>query len=262
MRALALLACLGLLAAGPAAACGPDADCAVAEGVYRIHLPPGGAPTGAILFAHGYRGSAANEMGNAAMMAMADALGVAFVALSSRGDDWTIPNAPGGPKPADRDEVAYARAVRDDVTARTGIPPARMLFAGFSAGGMLTWNVACEAGGDYAAFLAVAGTFWQGPPARCPADAAIWHVHGTSDATVPIGGRPIGPVRQGDVEAVLAFYRADRGLAPDAPMPLAGLDCRRWTGPAASLSYCLHSGDHEVRADWLRAVWRATFPDG
>ena len=147
MRALALLACLGLLAAGPAAACGPDADCAVAEGVYRIHLPPGGAPTGAILFAHGYRGSAANEMGNAAMMAMADALGVAFVALSSRGDDWTIPNAPGGPRPTDRDEVAYARAVRDDVTARTGVPSARMLFAGFSAGGMLTWNVACEAGG-------------------------------------------------------------------------------------------------------------------
>lgn len=267
---LCVLPLFAALLAAPAMACGPDTDCDVAlgtgtrssssTGTYRIHLPPV-APTGAILFAHGYRGSAAAEMRNGAIMDVADGLGVALVALDSGADDWAIPNAPSGDD-ARRDETAYVRAVQDDVAARLGVAPSRMILAGFSAGGMLTWNVACEAGGDFAAFLAISGTFWKEPPASCPTDAAIWHLHGTADTTVPIRGRRIGPTRQGDVEAVLAMYRADKGLSPAAPIPFAGLDCARWTGPAASLEYCLHPGGHDIRAEWLRAVWEATFPDG
>lgn len=260
MRAALIL--LVALAAGPALACGPDTDCPVAGGTYRVHLPPGGAASGAILFAHGYKGSAAQTMGNASLVAMADDLGVALVALASAGDDWTLPDAPNAGRGPERDEAAYVRAVRDDVAARLGVKPDRTLLAGFSAGGMLVWNVACAAGDDFGSFAAFSGTFWRGPPEGCPTDAAIWHVHGTSDTVVPIGGRRIGPTRQGDVEEVLAMYRADKALAPAEPIPVADLDCVRWTGTAASLAYCLHPGGHHFRADWLRAIWGATFAEG
>ncbi len=256
----AALAALALLAlpALPAQACGPQTDCAVLDGSYRVHLPPG-EPTGAILFAHGYRGSAAGTMRGGGLTAMADRLGVALVALDAGADDWSLPDAPSDDD-ARRDEAGYARAVRGDVAARFGVAPERMIVAGFSAGGMLVWNLACEAGGDFAAFVAVAGTFWRGPPEACPTRAAIWHLHGTSDAVVPIGGRPIGPTRQGDVEAVLSMVRATQGMVPAAPIPVGGLDCRRWIEKDASLHYCLHPGGHVLRADWLADIWRATFP--
>ena len=48
--------------AAPALACGPDTDCAVGDRTYRIALPEGhdgAAPVGALVWAHGYRGTAA-----------------------------------------------------------------------------------------------------------------------------------------------------------------------------------------------------------
>ena len=258
IHAILALPILAACLAAPALACGPDTDCDVAGGTYRIHLPPE-APTGAILFAHGYKGHAADAMANAALTVMADDLDVALVSLESTGDDWTIPERPerGHPAGTRRDCLRPRRPKRRRGPHRGGAVAddlRRVL-----RGGMLTWNVACEAGGGFAALVAFSGTFWEGPPAHCAADARMWHFHGTSDTVVPIGGRQIGPVRQGDVDSVLDFYRMDKGMAPTAPIPVADLDCRAWSGPDASLEYCLHPGGD---AEWLRIVWEATFPDG
>ena len=255
MRALFLL--LAMLAS-PALACGPDTDCEIENGLYRVHLPPE-APQGAILFAHGYRGTAAGTIRNGALTRLADDLGVALVALKSFDEDWTIPNAPSAGQRPERDEVAYVRRVKDDVAERFGIDPERMLMAGFSAGGMLTWNVACEAGDGFAAFVPMSGTFWKGPPDHCPTDARIYHFHGTADTVVPIEGRPIGPTVQGDMNAVLAMYRADKGLETRSAPAFQGLDCIRREGAAAMLQYCLHPGGHQFRADWIRGVWDEVF---
>ncbi len=192
---------------------------------------------------------------------LADDLGVALVALKSFDEDWTIPNAPSAGQRPERDEVAYVRLVKQDVADRFGIDPDRMLMVGFSAGGMLTWNVACEAGDAFAAFVPMSGTFWEGPPARCPTDARIHHFHGTSDQVVPVAGRPIGPTVQGDVNAILAMYRADRGLGEGRAVDFAGLDCTQWDG-TATLRYCLHPGGHRFSADWIRGVWGEVFPAG
>jgi len=144
------------------------------------------------------------------------------------------------------------------VIARFGINPDRTLFAGFSAGGMLTWTVACSAGDVFFAFVAMSGTFWQGPPSSCDTDAAITHYHGTSDAVVPIEGRAIGPTRQGNVMEVLAMYRADRGLRDGRAIEADGLDCMLWPGPAelgTFLEYCTHPGGHRFSVDYIARVW-------
>lgn len=255
MRILALL--LTLLGS-PALACGETTDCGIPNGTYRVHLPPG-APTGAILFAHGYRGTAAGTMQSAALLALADDLGVALVGLKSFDEDWTIPNAPSAGTRPERDEVDYALRVQRDVADRFGIDAERMLLVGFSAGGMLTWNVACAAGGAFAAFVPMSGTFWGGPPDTCPTEARIFHFHGTSDDVVPIAGRPIGPTVQGDMNDVLAMYRADKALGEGRAVDREGLDCTQWDG-GAMLRYCLHPGGHEFRTDWIAGVWNEVVP--
>lgn len=246
-----LIPCFALLAS-PALACGPDSDCAVPTGDYRVYLPDGA--TGAIVFAHGYKGSSAGTLRNANLRALADDLGVALVALNAAGDDWTIPNAPQEGRVPQRDEVTYVSSVKADVVARFDLDPDRMLMAGFSAGGMLTWNVICTGGDLFVAFVPMSGTFWDGPPDACDTDAIVTHYHGTSDGVVPIAGRPIGPTRQGDVTEVVAFYINDRQLAAAAPPPDRS-DCQRWSGDQAALEYCTHPGGHRFFIEDIRRVW-------
>lgn len=241
-----ILAALAL-SATPALACGPDSDCAVPSGSYRIDAPEGA--TGAILFAHGYRGSAEGTMRNARLRAMAAERGAAFVALQAADEDWDLTDSPSG---GDRDEVAYVLAVRDDVMARLGLRADAVVMSGFSAGGMLTWTVACAAPDAFAGFAPFSGTFWEGgEPERCAGPATIRHHHGTSDGVVPIAGRAIAETRQGDVERVMARYRAQFGMeAADAPA-IDGLECEAWAGGGARLGYCLHPGGHTFSRDWL-----------
>ncbi|SFI61034.1 alpha/beta hydrolase family esterase [Jannaschia pohangensis] len=264
LRTLGIAAAASLLAfASPATACGEDTDCAVEGGTYRIHLPEGGTPDGAIFFAHGYRGTAGGTMRNERLVGLADDLDVALVALQSAEEDWTLPNSPNAGRVPQRDEVAYVLRVKDDVVTRFGIDPDRMLFAGFSAGGMLTWTVACSAGDVFFAFVPLSGTFWKTPPDRCDTDAAITHYHGTSDTVVPIEGRAIGPTRQGDMNDVIAMYRADRGLSAPVRVEATGLECTRWPGPpelGTYLEYCTHPGGHRFSVDYIRRIWERDLP--
>ncbi|MFN3207859.1 MAG: alpha/beta hydrolase family esterase [Roseovarius sp.] len=257
---------LALCGAGlPALACGPDTDCALGDRSYRIHMPAGhdgATPLGALVFAHGYKGSAAGTMRNRSLRDMADRLGIALVAANADGDDWLLPNAPSGRVDSPDAALAYFDALRDDILARYPIDPDRIVMGGFSAGGMVTWTIACNRPGDYAGFIPVAGTFWAPAPESCDTPVAqIVHIHGTSDRIVPLAGRPIGPAHQGDVDTVLAMYRRTGGHEP-APAPSLGdgLDCQAWTAATgARLVECLHPGGHSFRTGWIAAAWNLIF---
>lgn len=231
----------------------------VADGTYRIRMPDG-PPQGAIVFAHGYRGSANGTMGSGGLERMAREKGLALIALNAKGIDWDIPNAPDGREP--RDEAAYILSVRDDAATRFDLDPARMVMAGFSAGGMITWQMACDRPDSFPAFIPLSGTFWDPVPAQCAdGSATIHHIHGTSDGVVPIGGRPIGATAQGDVMQALEMYRA-KGFDTSVPFTLADLECEAWSDGDAVLSYCLHPGGHRFSAAWLAVLWDQTFPGG
>lgn len=252
---VAVLMALGLPMA--ALACGAESDCAVAGGVYRISLPEGGgAPVGAIVFAHGYQGTAAGTMKNTALRQMAAGRGLALIALAAGGDDWDVPNVP-QESAHPRDEMAYLDAVVADAVARFGIARQNVVITGFSAGGMFVWNVICAKGSSYAGYIPYSGTFWKGPPATCPGAAQnIVHVHGARDTTVPLAGRAIGQTRQGDVDAVLTMYRADKGYGGAEAFAQADMDCRESrTDAGKRLDFCLFDGAHSFEVKRFAAAY-------
>lgn len=248
-------AVLALVAAQGAAACGPDSDCRVGDRTYRIAMPDGGeGPVGAILYAHGYRGSAAAVMRNRGLRRMAAREGLALIAIKSLAEDWVIPHAPGHAGTDGAEEFAYVGAVLDDAARRFAIDPRRVMGAGFSAGGMLMWNLACAMPARFAGFIAVAGTFWQGPPETCARPVtSLVHIHGRNDPTVPLTGRAIRETWQGDVGDSLAMYRRVGGFGPaQAPTP-PGLSCQSWRNAGGEiLDFCTHPGGHSLRTDYLR----------
>lgn len=251
--------------AGAAKACGVDSDCVIEVAdqgarTYRVYLPDDApSPAGAIFYAHGYRGSAAGAMRNGALLDMADRLGVALVALNADGtDDWVLPGAPKDPGYRGRRELDYVAAVVADVEDRFGIGREDRMLGGFSAGGMLTWNVICHASDLFPAYAPVAGVYWEPVPESCAEPVvSVIHVHGLSDEIVPIEGRPIGRARQADVRRAIALYATFGGFGAPEPAEWTGLSCaRQSTETGAVLELCLHGGGHSFRPRYLSNAWR------
>jgi len=145
-RLLGLLIATLLTGAVPPAAsrdlCPAEQGCKVAEGRYRLIVPPAyseGAALGAIIFFHGYQGSAEETASDPALLAAAARLGVALVAPDGQGRTWSYPGSPG----RYRDEFAFVAHVLDDVSARFPVDPKRIMASGFSQGGSMVWYLAC-----------------------------------------------------------------------------------------------------------------------
>jgi polyhydroxybutyrate depolymerase len=246
--------------------CGGDTACAL-EGVgeYRIVLPEGhqtGQPLGAIMFLHGWRGSAAGEMNNRALRGIAEKHGLAYIAPQGAGSTWSYPSSPS----QHRDEFAFFDALLTDLEARFGIRSDRILLSGFSMGGSMVWYLACTMPERFGGFAPIAGAFWEPQPQSCegPVDYML-HVHGTSDSVVPMAGRPIGDQwQQGDVYRSFSMLEKAGACAADKPArepgAVNGLTCNmdwRCNGSAnTTMRLCLHDGGHVVRSEWLDAAWQ------
>jgi polyhydroxybutyrate depolymerase len=233
-------------------------------GDYRVALPAvSSSTTGrlAVLFLHGAGGSAAQTLGNAGMVDAFRARG--WVVIAGEGSER--PGRPGRSwsfhpsRPAMRDEDAYARQVLDDAAARFGVDRDRVLLAGFSVGGSLTWYLACKDPTLAAAYAPVAGAFWRPHPemGSCAGPVRLLHTHGWRDETVPLEGRPLlgGEILQGDVFHGLEILRGNNGcdgLRADA-YDTDGVFWRRWwtrCTPGSALEFALHVGGHSVPPDW------------
>ncbi len=260
---LSLFGLAGLLALQPilahltlAHACGPDTDCLIGERTYRIRMPEKADDTdkvGAIIFNHGYRGSAAGTMRNKRLGKTVSNMGLAFVAAKSWREDWDIPNAP---TPGQDSEIAYFKALKRALVKDHNVDPNKIMVTGFSAGGMMVWNLACRLGEEFAAYAPMAGTFWAPVPQECATlPVNLIHVHGTSDTIVPLKGRPIGSTRQGDVYKALdlAARTGDHGAWQNAGK-LEGLSCQKRPGEHI-LQFCTHSGGHTFKSQWLAGIW-------
>lgn len=241
-------------------ACGPESDCMLGDRLYRIALPEGhdgASPVPAIVFAHGYRGSAQGVMRNRSLRRMVSGLGAALIAVKSKDDDWVIPNAPRHMNTDGEVEFAYFDAVLEDAEARFGIDRTRVMATGFSAGGMMVWNLACARSDQFAGFAPISGTFWLKPPARCTGPVAnVVHIHGDNDSTVPLKGRRIGPTKQGQVSDALQMYVDYGGFAAPVRSALGALRCEDRQNKAGDiLDFCLFEGGHSFRTEYVRFAW-------
>jgi polyhydroxybutyrate depolymerase len=251
---LILALCL-LILPQAALACGQDSDCVIGDRTYRLYLPETTKPMGALLFAHGYRGSAAGEMRNKGLRQIADDMGLALIALKSGGEDWNLAHRPRAPQQEDAQESDYVKAVLADAATRFDMDPSRVVMAGFSAGGMMTWTIACEMSQPFAGFVPMSGTFWTPVPKTCAAPPAnVVHIHGTTDKTVPLTGRKIGETSQGDVSKTLQMYASLGGFAnPHLTTGPAGMTCTKSTNSQSILlEFCTFAGGHEFNAARLR----------
>jgi polyhydroxybutyrate depolymerase len=267
LAAMRLLAMFFLvMTAAPAWACGIDSDCPLGERRYRIYIPErkGPEPIGAIVFAHGWRGSAAQILADKSLIALADELHVALVAPQSIGEDWQLPNRPRHRDNTGEVEFRYFQSLVADIVKRFNIDKTRLLATGFSAGGMLVWNLACREGRLFAGFAPIAGTFWAPVPQDCPSPPVhLIHFHGLNDATVPLTGRRIADSKQGEVPNALALFVRAGGFGPEKPMPENGLDCKRRVNPQGHiLEFCTHPGGHGYKADYVRRAWRELIAGG
>ena len=252
----------------PGDACVKDTGCAVASGSYRIVLPPQASrerPVGAIMYFHGYQGSAEETVTDPGLLAVARRLGVALIAPDGAEHSWSYPGSPA----QHRDEYAFVGQVLDDVAARFSIDPRRILASGFSQGGSMVWYLACRMPARFAAFAPIAGAFWEPLPERCDGPRPpLIHVHGTSDMTVPLAGRALrSGARQGDVFRSLAIIAPGGCTAAWAETARTASESERLTCRVASgcsgearLELCLHAGGHRADPAWVERAWWLAMP--
>ena len=135
------------------------------------------------------------------------------------------------------------------------LDPSKLVFTGFSAGGMMTWTIACGMAERFAGFIPMSGTFWAPVPPDCTAPPTnIVHIHGTQDGVVPLSGRAIGATRQGDVDQALAMYGRHGGFGESqASYTVSDMTCTpRGNGGGNILELCLFDGGHGFSTQRLR----------
>lgn len=261
LMAAASLAWTGSALARPVDICPAERGCEVEGGRYRLALPatpPANGKFDAIMFFHGWQGSAEETVSDPDLLALAERLGIALIAPDGAGKTWSFPGAPG----AHRDEFAFVAHVLEDVSRRFPIDPQRILASGFSQGSSMIWYLACRMPGRFKGFAAIAGAFWEPLPSSCAGPRPPFiHVHGTTDTTVPLAGRALrGGYRQGDVLRSLAILApdADRVAADQVHTAATSLSCRPLApGPETPLlELCLHGGGHLVDTAWIERAWR------
>ena len=132
-------------------------------------------------------------------------------------NSWQLFPTPGG----QRDDLAFAGALIDELVANWCADPARVYSTGMSNGGFFTARLVCEMADRIAAAVSVAGTYHPDSchPAR---DVPYIAIHGTDDAcrAVPrrrldadggrLGRRPACVLRAGDARGVRRVRRRHR----------------------------------------------------
>jgi polyhydroxybutyrate depolymerase len=258
---LATLTVILLTTGESALACGPDSDCRIGERIYRVRMPDGHdgvTRIGAIVFAHGYRGNARSAVQGKGFINLGQRLNVAIIATKSAGQDWALPGAPSSASKQGIDELAYYDNVISDTARRFPIDKNRMMATGFSAGGMMVWNLICDRSQLFAGFAPISGTFWDPVPVSCSTPATnVVHIHGTSDKTVPLLGRPIADTHQGQVPRAIEMYTRHGTFSAPKSSRVNGLACQNRSNAARHIfNFCTHPGGHSFSIKHVETAWK------
>lgn len=197
---------------------------------YEMHVPrtvDPDAPNPVVLAFHGGGGNPESMMRLSRLNRKADEEG--FIAVYPYGSgprkdrflSWNGGNCCAYAQRQDVDDVAFVRALLDDLSATVSVDSNRVYATGISNGGILTYRLAEALSPQIAAIAPVAAT--MGHKTAAPDEPVpILHFHGTSDELIPFEGgfgkRPRGGKGETDflsVSHTMQVWTEANGCAPD-----------------------------------------------
>jgi len=167
---------------------------------YDLHLPKGRAPSepaALVLVFHGGAGTADKAKRMSSMELKSDREG--FIAVfpngtgllpdATRALTWNAWWCCGAAIQNQVDDVAFVRALVEDIARDYRIDRKRIYAAGLSNGGMFAYRLGCEAGDLVAAIAPVAGAL-NSEECESGPKVSVIAFHGTADRHVPFEGGP------------------------------------------------------------------------
>ncbi len=214
--ALALL----LVAAG---ACAPDR---VVDGrPYSLKVPNSavdGEPLPLVLLLHGYSVNGAMQDFVFPFSGQVDEKRFLYALPNGTPDSdnkrfWNATDGCCQPEGQEVDDVAFLRAVIEDVKGQHAVDASRVFLVGHSNGGFMALRMACEASDLVAAVVSVAGAAWS-DFSRCGAGrpVSVLALHGTSDGTIHYEGGETDYGPYPSAPATAARFAARNGCGVDA----------------------------------------------
>jgi len=163
---------------------------------YYLHVPAkydGSKPGPLVVDFHGLGGSGTTEAGSNPYKSVIDPEGVVSAypdgVNGTNGTGWNI-----GPCCTTVDDVAFAKALVQDVQAMACIDPKRVYAVGYSLGGGMVHVLACKAADVFAAVSPAASDLVKETVDSCkPArPITVFTFRGTADSSVPYAGGSMG----------------------------------------------------------------------
>ncbi|HSF95776.1 MAG TPA: hypothetical protein VLA52_12185 [Thermohalobaculum sp.] len=271
-KALAVcLALAGPMLAAPAQAAvcdyiGFDKPCEVYGGSYRVLVPEGDGPFPVLMYLYGSGGHSISITDHPIFQETVVARGYALVVPEARDivyygylrdTGWALRSD----REPVRDEFAFLGRVVENVAQRFPIDRNRILIAGQSRGGFLTWEIACHKPDLGAAFAVHAAGYLGRLPERCARPVRLLHSHGLADTVVPLGSQPVfsgGNPLPALAETLDMMARSNgcRDSDPSEDRAFYEFARRSWAdcSPGGGLDLMLHTGGHIMPPIWFRAV--------
>jgi len=135
------------------------------------------------------------------------------------------------------DEVAFVRAVLDDLEANFQVDRARVYATGISNGGMMAYLSACALADRFAAIAVVAGELTTAD-CRPTRPVSVIVIHGTADQNLPydggVGAKALARHAVRSVRFAVDFWRMHDGCRDAAVSERAGTVMRERYAPCAS----------------------------
>ena len=214
-------------------------------------------PSGLIVNMHGFGGNASSQVSGTQMNAYAHPHNLAVVypqgINSSIGStSWNVGtfwdfNS--------QDDVGFIGAVIDDVASNFQIDLNRVYACGYSNGGYMAYELACDLSDKITAFGSVAGNFMLNVDQECDSsrEVPIIHIHGTNDPTVDY--YPPSFDQALTIEESIDFWSALNSFNLESYEPLNSnveiYSYYKESSPAQFVHYKVIGGQHE----WFWNNW-------
>lgn len=224
---------------------------------YNYRIPQGGLQPGApaVIVLHGSESTGYGMRIGSDWRAVADREGILVVypdagpegAVDSWDVGWVANNPDASPNP----DVAFLRALIQDLPVQFGVNPRQIYMCGLSIGSVMTGRMAGEASDLLAAVALVSGTAGRKvrgrtvAPPRPESPIPVLTVHGALDVGMPLAG---GTARQlWSLDRCAEFWRRANGIRTAAAETQrgSGWTRQRWAGANRRSEVVLLTLDHQ-----------------